>query len=190
MFSKLVIIVLSLCLAAAATPAEGARCGSLSGVCATSRVVVSKPVVSTSKRVITSSAVTHGVPVSTIVPFVYAYTGQSSYMPDRAEPAFSALSDSALDRLAEKLAARLGVVGALSAYPTSQRHCAGCHGSEAKAEERGGGFVIPEIIDAETSVRMIDRITHVDPEKRMPKGKQLPDAEVMKLIRELAQPSP
>ena len=95
-----------------------------------------------------------------------------------------ALSESQLDRLANMVVQKLNSVqtSEVVVNPLTMQHCRSCH----SGDEPKGKFSVTETLNALTRLKMISRLVHPDPAKRMPKNQILPPLAVGTLIQELS----
>lgn len=157
------------------SPVDAAKCRVVR-----SRVVCSKPVaVVRKKAAVVKHPVAAKVPIATVAPYFYAYLGAHA-SPPAEEPAFGEFSDREIGQLAAEIARRLGNIQELGASLVTTT-CGRCHSGQTPK----GGFAIPRPLDAQTSLKMISRIIHPDPDKRMPPDTDLTPEEVGELLQEL-----
>lgn len=138
------------------------------------------------------AVVPFAVPVATPIavvnqsPFVYGFSSAGSYGAQAQATVKTQSSEDALvDRLAAKLAARLGLdpvkpAAAPEAPSLVTANCLGCHG----ATKQAGGVRFDAGLTDELRLRAVAAMMHDDAAKRMPKGKSIDAATLGRLIQE------
>lgn len=164
----------------------------LGAVCQSQAQVQSVAVAQQAAVVQTAFAIPIATPVATVAnpSLFYSYNAYSPvYNENQAQG--SVYSQSFEDRLATKIAARLGasLEGAgirAKAFSLVDQHCAKCHsGDDAKA-----GFRVDVPLSEAARLKSITRVLADDTGSRMPKGEPLDAREIGKLIQELSRHQP
>ena len=139
---------------------------------------------------ITPFAVPVAVPVTTIQPGSVGYSYTAAASAYRVVPEWRTPEDDLADRIAARLAERIGTLGTLAARPAAAtlttKHCAACHTGEGAK----GGFRVDQPLDDAARLAAIEAVLHDDEAHRMPKGKTLAPEDLGPLIQELSRRPP
>lgn len=124
------------------------------------------------------------VAVANVSPFVYGFQSAGSYAPQSAAVKAQSTEDALVERLAAKLAAKLGLDVKPLAVPETpsliSATCVSCHGPT----KQGGGIRFDQGLTDELRLQAVAAMMLDDGAKRMPKGKAIDAVTLGKLIQE------
>jgi hypothetical protein len=144
-----------------------------------SRVAVSSiPAASGFELVVPQVPQAASVPVNPFANAFYTLQGLGTYQQS------TALSETQLDRLADKVVEKLNLVQTSESMinPLTMQHCQSCH----SGDKPKGGFSVGGALSAPMRLKMISRLVHENSMKRMPKDQILPPLAIGGLIQELS----